>query len=111
MRVPRASSPSLLVGDPGQWLPHFRSLADRLLMAIDAVWPACLAPLVPIKGTLTHEDPITDQLVLALIRSKRVPGRFIPQYSLLTERGDGTAHRSSSIDFVLTIGDDEEVYL
>ncbi len=101
----------MLVGDPSAWLPHFRSLGDRVLAAIDETWPVCLTPLMPIKGTLTREDPITEQLVLALIRSKKVPGRLVPQYSLLTERPDGTAHLSSDIDFVLTMGDDEDVYL
>jgi hypothetical protein len=101
----------MLLGDPEAWLQHFRTLGERVLFAIDEAWPTCLAPLTPIKGALTHEDPITEQLVLALIRSNEVPGRFIPQYSLLTEREDGRAHLSSDIDFVLTMGDDENVYL
>lgn len=101
----------MLLGDAERWLPHFRSLSERLLDAIQEVWPACLAPLAPLKGSMTHEDPITDQLVLALIRSRRMPGRIVPQYSLLTERSDGTVHLSSHIDFVLTIGEDEDVYL
>lgn len=101
----------MLVGDPGVWLKHFRTLGARVLTVIEEVWPDCLAPLIPIRSTLTNEDPITNQLVLALIRSKRVPGRFIPQCSLLTERDDGTAHLSSDIDFVVTMGDEEDIYL
>lgn len=101
----------MLVGDTGSWLAQFQTLGDRVIEAVESVWPVCLAPLAPIKGLLTHEDPITDQLVSALIRSRRIPGRLVPQHTLLTERANGTAYQSSHIDFVVTIGDDEDVYL
>jgi hypothetical protein len=52
-----------------------------------------------------------NELVAALIRTKRVPGRLTPQYKLMTLNEDGIAGLSSSIDFVLTIGDQEDVYL
>ena len=59
---------------------------------------------------MTHEDHITNHLVDTLIKTKMVPGRIVPQYKLLTTQ-NGVVALSSSIDFVLTIGDDEEVYL
>lgn len=101
----------MLQGDPAAWLAQFKPLEQRLSEAIDQVWPVCIGPLKPLKSTMTHEDHITCHLVAALIRSKKVPGRIIPQYSLLTEKSDQTIHLSSNIDFVLTIGDDENVYL
>jgi hypothetical protein len=79
--------------------------------AIEAAWPVCIAPLISRKGEMTHEDHITNHLVKTLIRTKKIPGRIIPQYSLLTETPAKGVHLSSHIDFVLTIGDDEDVYL
>lgn len=101
----------MLTGNAGAWLPQFRSLGDRFFTILGSVWPDCLAPLIPIDGPLTLENRITNQLVLAIIRSKRLPARIIPQYALLTEKPNGTAHLSSEVDFVIAIGDDESVYL
>ena len=101
----------MLVGKVGAWLGHFRTLEERMAETIEAVWPVCIAPLHEQKGAMTHEDHITNHLVQALIKSKRVPGRIIPQYSLLTEAANQRTTLSSNIDFVLTIGDDEAVYL
>lgn len=60
---------------------------------------------------MTHEDHITEHLVQSLIRTKRVPGRIIYQYTLLAEDAGGNVSAPSNIDFVLTVGDDEDVYL
>lgn len=101
----------MLAGDSGQWLAHFTSLEQRLAAAIDAVWPTCIAPLQTSKGAMTHEDYITNHLVNALIRSKTLPGRIVPQYALLALNAQQLFQVGSKIDFVLTIGDDEGVYL
>lgn len=101
----------MLVGDLSEWQQQFLSLEERLAEAVAAVWPLCIAPLQPIKGSMTHEDHITNHLVNALIRTKKVPGRIIPQYPLLTETEHQLVKLSSAIDFVLTIGDSEDVYL
>jgi len=101
----------VLAGNPEGWLGHFQSLEKRLTKAIEDSWPGCLAPLVASTTKPNHEDPITDQIVAALILSKNVPGRFSPQHALLTIQADGTHKISSKIDFVLTIGDDESTYL
>lgn len=101
----------MLLGDATTWLTQFRTLEERTAEAIEAVWPSCIAPHKSVKDSLTHEDQITNILVAALIRSKKVPGRIVPQYSLLTEAADRTVRLSSNIDFVVTIGDDESVYL
>ena len=79
--------------------------------AIEAAWPICIGPLQAKKGALTHEDHITEHLVTALRRTKKVPGRITYQYVLLVEDAGGNVSLSSSIDFVLTVGDDEDVYL
>ena len=101
----------MLAGNVADWLTHFRTLEERMVEAIEAVWPGCVAPLQPLKGAMTHEDHITNQLVAALIKSKKLPGRIVPQYPLLTDDDKQLAKLSSAIDFVLTIGDEEDVYL
>ena len=79
--------------------------------AIEAAWPICIEPLQAKKGALTHEDEITVHLVQALIQTKKVPGRIACQYALMVKDADGNVSVSSYIDFVLTVGDDEDVYL
>jgi hypothetical protein len=101
----------MLAGDPEEWLPHFVSLEDRVAAAVEAAWPTCIAPLQAAKGTMTHEDFITNHLVNALIRSKAFPGRIVPQYALLAQNAQQLLQVGSKIDFVLTIGDNEDVYL
>lgn len=101
----------MLAGNIGDWLAQFRTLEERMAEAVQAAWPVCIAPLQPKKGNMTHEDHITNHLVAALIRTKKVPGRIIPQHSLLAVAADKSVTLSSNIDFVLTIGDDEDVYL
>lgn len=101
----------MLAGSPGAWLAHFRDLGEQMSEAIDAAWPICIGPLQAKKGAMTHEDHITEHLVQALRRTKKVPGRITYQYVLLAEDSNGNVSLSSSIDFVLTVGDDEDVYL
>jgi hypothetical protein len=101
----------MLTGDPAEWLLQFRSLEERMAQAVEAAWPICIKPLQVKKNTMTHEDHITNHLVDALRRTKMVPGLIIPQYKLMTIAANQLVSLSSSIDFVLTIGDDEEIYL
>lgn len=101
----------MLAGDLNAWLLHFRGLEERLADAVEDAWPVCIAPLQSKKNKLTHEDHITEHLVNALIRTKQLPGRIHYQHPLLAEDGSGNVSVPSKIDFVLTIGDDEDVYL
>lgn len=101
----------MLTGDLDEWLPHFRGLEEQVAEAVEAAWPVCIAPLQAKKNEMTHEDHITEHLVQSLIRTKSLPGRIIYQYTLLVEDNDGNVSMSSNIDFALTIGDDEDVYL
>lgn len=101
----------MLAGDPAALLPHFISLEDRVAAAVEAAWPTCIAPLQAVKDTMTHEDFITNHLVDALVRKKAFPGRIVPQYALLALNAQQLLYVGSKIDFVLTIGDDEDVYL
>ncbi|NYG47933.1 hypothetical protein GGD67_005416 [Bradyrhizobium sp. IAR9] len=101
----------MLTGDPEDWLPHFISLEDRVAAAVETAWPTCITPLQAAKGAMTHEDFITNHLVNALIRTKAFPGRIVPQYPLLAQNAQQLLQVGSKIDFVLTIGDDEDVYL
>lgn len=101
----------MLVGSLDVWLPRFRGIEEQVADAVEAAWPICIGPLQSKKNTMTHEDHITEHLVKSLIRTKSLPGRLIYQYSLLTEDNNGNVSVSGQIDFVLTIGDDEDVYL
>jgi hypothetical protein len=101
----------VLAGSPGVWLTHFRELGEQMAEAIEKAWPVCIKPLQSRKGAMTHEDHITEHLVKALRKTKKVPGRITYQYVLLDEDANGNVTTPSSIDFVLTVGDDEEVYL
>lgn len=101
----------MLIGDLAGWLPQFRTLEEQVFEAVQIAWPICIAPLQVKKNEMTHEDHITEHLVRSLIRTKRVPGRIVYQYTLLVEDENGNVSRSSNIDFVLTVGDDEDVYL
>lgn len=101
----------MLTGNPADWLSQFKSLEERLVQSVEVAWPVCIAPLHPLKGTMTHEDHITNHLVSALIRSKTLPGRIVAQYSLFATNAQQLVQIASKIDFVLTIGDDEDVYL
>lgn len=101
----------MLAGSPSAWLAHFRDLGEQMSEAIETAWPICIGPLQAKKGSMTHEDHITEHLVHALRRTKRVPGRITYQYVLLVEDANGNVSQTSSIDFVLTVGDDEDVYL
>jgi hypothetical protein len=101
----------MLAGNSADWLAHFRTLEERLIEAVETVWPICIAPLQAVKGSMTHEDYITNHLVAALIRNKRLPGRIVPQYPLLSPNAQQLLKVGSKIDFVLTIGDQEDVYL
>ena len=101
----------MLAGSPDAWLAHFRDLGEQMSEAIEAAWLICIGPLQAKKGAMTHEDHITVHLVQALRRTKKVPGRIEYQQELLVEDANGNVSLSSSIDFVLTVGDDEDVYL
>ena len=101
----------MLAGSLDEWLHHFRGLEERVVEAVEAAWPVCIAPLKSKKDAMTHEDHITEHLVQSLIRTKLLPGRIIYQYTLLAEDATGNVSAPSNIDFVLTIGDDEDVYL
>jgi len=101
----------MLTGNLDAWLPHFRGIEEQIADAVETVWPICIGPLQSKKNSMTHEDRITEHLVQALIRTKTLPGRIIYQYTLLIEEQNGNVSISGNIDFALTIGDDEDVYL
>lgn len=101
----------MIVGNAGRWSRAFRSIEERLAKAIDEVWPSCLLKLVArVDGGDPLEDPITRALVFGLRQNKSFPGRIITQYEILREEPGGIT-APSRIDFVVTIGDDEDDYL
>lgn len=98
-------------GDLSFLAKKLRSLRAIVEAAVIAEWPACISPLVPDINPNTHEDPITRQLYMALVRAKAVPGRFVPQYEILRADPAGVVSVVGRIDLILTVGDREDVYL
>ncbi|MEG8057042.1 hypothetical protein QP150_10135 [Sphingomonas sp. 22L2VL55-3] len=101
----------MIVGDVGRWARSFESIEVKLARTLEGVWPTCLSHL----GRRTKvgdelEDPITRALVFELRRNKLFPGRVITQYEIL-EAGLSGVTAPSRIDFVVAIGDAEDVYL
>ena len=86
----------MLAGSPDTWLAQFRDLGEHMSEAIEAAWPICIRPLQTKKDAMTHEDHITEHLVQALKRTKKVPGRIEYQHVLLIEDADGNVSLSSS---------------
>lgn len=98
-------------GDLSVLASQLRSLRGMVEAAVVAEWPACIQPLLPEINPNTREDPITRQLYMALVRNKRVPGRFVPQYEILRSSAAGIVGVIGRIDLVLTVGDSEDIYL
>jgi hypothetical protein len=98
-------------GDLSFLAARLRSLRAAVEAAVIAEWPGCILPLVPDINPNTREDPITRQLYMALVRTKRVPGRFVPQYEILQADPAGVVGVIGRIDLILTVGDREDVYL
>lgn len=100
----------MIIGDVDDLAAHFHTLEEKLSAAIEAVWPASARAAGPATVKADLEDPITRRLVFALRSRKSFPGRIITQYELLRLRS-GQVVVPHRIDFVVTIGSDEEVYL
>jgi hypothetical protein len=98
-------------GDLSFLAARLRSLRNAVEAAVIAEWPTCIRPLVPDVNPNTREDPITRQLYMALVRAKRIPGRFVPQYEILQADAAGVVSVIGRIDLILTVGDREDIYL
>jgi hypothetical protein len=64
----------MVVGDPGYWADHFKSIDDRLLARIIELWPQCLSVL--------PESPEEDEITLNLrsLLTKDAEARLIFYY-------------------------------
>ena len=100
----------MLVGDPTHWIAHFRSLDDRFLECVLAVWPACLTVL-PEKP---DEDTITINLVDILSRdasARRLFYYLSYQHEPFGYTTDGWAYSKGKIDMALLLDQERERYL
>ncbi len=100
----------MLCGDPSVWLEHVRSINERVLQYIVAVWPDCAKRF---DGS-DRENKITDQLAWNLRQHPRVRNifRIEPQYKLLDASAfDGDVVTKGYIDFVVIFDMNQDNYL
>ena len=99
-----------LIGDPGAWLDHFRTLDQRLLDRVGVVWPSCCAKL----SGQPIEDKITINLVDLLSKDTIVRrlchwvGYQHEPFGLLP---DGTKFSKGKIDMAAFFDQERERYL
>ena len=100
----------MLVGDPREWTARFRSLDDRFLECVLAVWERCVARL---PGD-PHEDTITLNLV-TLLRGNATARRLFHhldyQHDPHGYTADGWAYSKGKIDMVLLLNQECDRYL
>ena len=97
-------------GDPTAWVGRFRSIDERFLERVVAVWPRCLAVLP--QGP--DEDTITANLVNLLQRDPDTRRRFHWiefQYEPFGYTPEGTAHSQGSVDMAVILDQDRDMYL
>ena len=71
----------MVLGDPGVWAARFRTLDDRFLERVVAVWPRCLKVL----PENPDEDMITENLVTMVSKDHR-PGESSTIWSITLSR-------------------------
>ncbi len=98
------------IGDPKEWTARFRSLDDRFLERVLAVWTQCVA-LLPGEP---DEDTITINLVDILSRdakARRLFHHLAYQHEPFGYTADGWAYSKGKIDMALLLDQERERYL
>lgn len=92
----------MIYGDGSRWLPHFRSLAERLAPYFVTMVPACAQVL----GPRAKEDEITRGLVDRLMKNAEVRAfAFVQdQFHPYRTDDDGRVDSLGQIDFVVSAG-------
>ncbi len=98
----------MIRGDSPAWRQRFVDVHDVLLGRIAMLWPRCASRF----ESTAKENPMTDQLVLALQRDP-IARRFliIPQLKLVDEDLRGDVVTKGLIDIAVFLYLDNEVYL
>jgi len=100
----------MTVGDPGNWNARFRSVDDRLLERIVAVWPRCVSLL---KGQ-PEEDAITINLIALLLQDeivRRIVYWIEYQFEPFGYTAAGVAFSKGKIDMAVLLSQDRGTYL
>ena len=100
----------MLVGNPKEWVARFRSLDDRFLECILAVWARCVA-LLPGEP---DENTITINLVGILsrdVKARRLFHDLAYQHEPFGYATDGWLYSKGKIDMVLLLDQERERYL
>lgn len=100
----------MVVGNPGVWAARFRTLEERFLERVVAVWPSCVAVL-PVDP---HEDTITENLVAKILQD--VPARRLfhyleYHYEPFGYTPEGRAFSKGEIDMAVLLDQDRDRYL
>lgn len=100
----------MVVGDPGYWANHFRSIDERLLTRIIALWPQCLEVL----PESPEEDVITLNLRSLLIKDAEARLIFYYLEYQFEPEGftpKGLAYSKGQIDLAVLLDQDCTHYL
>lgn len=100
----------MLVGDPKEWAARFRSLDDRFLECVLAVWDRCVASL----PREPDENTITINLVGILSRDAKARRLFhylAYQHHPFGYTPDGWAYSKGMIDMALLLDQEREKYM
>ena len=100
----------MLVGNPKEWTARFRTLDDRFLERVLAVWQRCVA-ILPEEP---DEDTITINLVDILSRdakARRLFHHLAYQHEPFGYTADGWAYSKGKIDMALLLDQERERYL
>lgn len=100
----------MVLGDPGVWAARFRTLDDRFLERVVAVWPRCLKVLPPDPD----EDMITENLVAMV--SKDAQARRLFHYleyhfEPFGYTAEGLAYSKGEIDMAVLLDQERDRYL
>ena len=100
----------MVVGDPSAWATRFRSLDERFLERVMAVWPSCVAVLPDDP----HEDTITENLVAKILgdpQARRLFHYLEYHYEPFGYTPEGRAFSKGEIDMAVLLDQDRDCYL
>ena len=100
----------MIVGDPSAWVARFRSLDERFLERVVAVWPSCVAVLPDDP----HEDTITENLVAKVLedaQARRLFHYLEYHYEPFGYTSEGRAFSKGEIDMAVLLDQDRDCYL
>ena len=102
----------MVAGNPAAWTARFRTLDERFLERVVAVWPNCL--LVLQRCPVPVEDDITRNLVAILSRdsgARRLFHYLEYQYEPFGKTPEGFEYSKGKIDMAVLVDRNRDRYL